>query len=468
MKITCDACDTKYSIGDDKVAGKAFKIRCKKCSHIIIVRGVTAPVESPVTVGTDDDWYAVVDGQQLGPFDSREITRRHAAGELADDACLWREGMSDWAPLGSIDAFRRSEARAPSIAPDAPVEAAAEATRLRGERNETSVLFTLGNLVKLAAPAPAPATSSATATASSIEGSGLIDIRALASTLAPEVARPTTMGSSVGSMADLPVYAPSGFADPIVLVPTASRRTPNRLVMALVALGAMLVTVTSVLIVVVMKKPDQPAPTRVADISVPPRSTDTVVEPAASPPAASPPVVSPPAALPPAATPPAASPPAASPASASHRHPRAAGKETPPAASPPPSTPRPARRVLSTAPPEEKCTEITCELSNFGETCCERFKPASTTTGADSKLPEQLDRDSLKAGIATINVKGCSGRSKGDVSVSIKVSPAGAVTKVTIKSSPDTAAGDCVTAAAQKGTFAKTRRGGSFAYLWRL
>src|SRR3954452_3157922 len=39
MKIVCDSCGTKYSIADEKVRGKVFKIRCKKCSHIIVVRG---------------------------------------------------------------------------------------------------------------------------------------------------------------------------------------------------------------------------------------------------------------------------------------------------------------------------------------------------------------------------------------------------------------------------------------------
>src|SRR5690606_22445969 len=29
MKIVCDSCGAKYSIADEKVAGKVFKIRCK-------------------------------------------------------------------------------------------------------------------------------------------------------------------------------------------------------------------------------------------------------------------------------------------------------------------------------------------------------------------------------------------------------------------------------------------------------
>ena len=39
MKIVCGSCQAKYSIADEKVAGKVFKIRCKRCSEVIVVRG---------------------------------------------------------------------------------------------------------------------------------------------------------------------------------------------------------------------------------------------------------------------------------------------------------------------------------------------------------------------------------------------------------------------------------------------
>lgn len=38
MKFICDKCSAKYSISDEKVRKKVLKIRCKKCSHVIIVR----------------------------------------------------------------------------------------------------------------------------------------------------------------------------------------------------------------------------------------------------------------------------------------------------------------------------------------------------------------------------------------------------------------------------------------------
>ena len=39
MKIACESCGAKYSIADEKVQGKVFKIRCKRCSEVIVVRG---------------------------------------------------------------------------------------------------------------------------------------------------------------------------------------------------------------------------------------------------------------------------------------------------------------------------------------------------------------------------------------------------------------------------------------------
>jgi outer membrane biosynthesis protein TonB len=63
---------------------------------------------------------------------------------------------------------------------------------------------------------------------------------------------------------------------------------------------------------------------------------------------------------------------------------------------------------------------------------------------------------------------GNSSSAKGDVSVSVKVTPEGTVSSVTIKSTPDQALAACVEREAKLGTFAKTKRGGSFAYLWRF
>ncbi len=47
MKFICDKCSAKYSISDQKVRKKVLKIRCKKCSHVIIVRDPQSRAQRP-------------------------------------------------------------------------------------------------------------------------------------------------------------------------------------------------------------------------------------------------------------------------------------------------------------------------------------------------------------------------------------------------------------------------------------
>jgi predicted Zn finger-like uncharacterized protein len=132
MKIVCDNCATKYSIADEKVRGKVFKIRCKKCSHIIVVRGgdgATASAEStggegafpneesappaprgsgaPAPLGTGEAvWHLVVDREQIGPLTREEVHAKFRGGEVDLETYAWREGFADWLRLGSIEDFK--------------------------------------------------------------------------------------------------------------------------------------------------------------------------------------------------------------------------------------------------------------------------------------------------------------------------------------------------------------------------
>src|ERR1051326_1406637 len=99
MKIVCDACQAKYSISDDKVQGKVFKIRCKKCSNIIVVRGGAQAVEAAPTpepasaeVASDAIWHVVIDQDQVGPLTVDDVQRRLAANEIDVETYAWREG----------------------------------------------------------------------------------------------------------------------------------------------------------------------------------------------------------------------------------------------------------------------------------------------------------------------------------------------------------------------------------------
>jgi len=74
----------------------------------------------------------------------------------------------------------------------------------------------------------------------------------------------------------------------------------------------------------------------------------------------------------------------------------------------------------------------------------------------------------ISSGVGKVKgrIDGCGSRSaaKGEVKVSVKVSPSGSVENVSVKSSPDAALGSCVQSAIEKASFAKTQRGGSFSY----
>src|SRR6478609_5562195 len=152
MKIVCDNCATKYSIADEKVRGKVFKIRCKKCSHIIVVRGgadgnleasrepaqadgggfpgdegqtiaasggrgtPAAGVAAVPTGGSSGDavWHLVIDREQVGPLSPAEVRTKFSNGEIDVETYAWREGFGDWLRLGSIEDFRDLGSAAPA------------------------------------------------------------------------------------------------------------------------------------------------------------------------------------------------------------------------------------------------------------------------------------------------------------------------------------------------------------------
>jgi predicted Zn finger-like uncharacterized protein len=275
MKIVCDSCGAKYSIADEKVAGKIFKIRCKKCSSVLEVRGDQTGSHPFADAGGQEPsgeatWYIVVDGEQKGPLPPVELSRLFAKGSVGLDSYVWKEGFDDWKvasdvpdlkaifgggsapsggtaagsddtssfgtrgdlfadggrePTSEIDtesgmfagfdesptptnheteqsplaasAAAESDATLGGAGLGAGATAGASPQRMTGQRNENSVLFSLSNLQQLAsrggaedaAPAaasqPAAMGGATSAPQPAGEGSGLIDIRALAKSTTP-------------------------------------------------------------------------------------------------------------------------------------------------------------------------------------------------------------------------------------------------------------------------------------------
>ncbi len=141
MKIVCDNCATKYQIADEKVSGKAFKIRCKKCGHVIVVgkndgsaaapAAGDAPADAPAAAAEpaagDSVWHLVIDREQVGPMTAEEVRQKVKAGQVDSETYGWKEGFEDWLKLSAIDDFKELFAGKPSEQATKRVEPAEQA-----------------------------------------------------------------------------------------------------------------------------------------------------------------------------------------------------------------------------------------------------------------------------------------------------------------------------------------------------
>jgi TonB family protein len=451
MKIACDACGAKYSISDDKVRGKVFKIRCKKCSNVIVVRGVEAPAPVVVAPPPDDDrvWHLVVHDDQIGPLTVDEVRTRFLAGDVDGETYTWREGQADWLPLATIEEL--ATITAPQALPVTPeLIAESNVAKLRGERNESSVLFSLGNLAQIATRAPARASTSAglETHASTQEGSGLIDIRSMASAYLGSgmTAKPA---ASIGSIDDLPVFnTGTAFSEPAVLVASPVRATPSKVMYVMIAAIVAFAAVAIVLLVMLMRRD----PTPVTAVAPP---VVAITEPPTPPPVA--PVPPPPAPVEVQHVTPPPEPPAK----------QQAPKVRPKAAALAPAAALPKQ---ASAKKSDDCDDIFCVV-NSDAACCKSRAPKAAPKQPPppppkSDLPEQLTSSMIATAMNAVKARAmaCGDKSsaKGRVLVHLKVGNDGRVSDVKVLASPDDALGACVVAVVNRATFPATQSGRSF------
>ncbi|MDH5675927.1 MAG: zinc-ribbon domain-containing protein [Myxococcales bacterium] len=241
VKIRCRKCQASILVRGD-MAGVA-----------------EADGSAPPTTAAIDEWHVSIDGEQHGPYGIEQLADLFQSGQLAWDVYVWREGLADWQPASEVQELlaRLEVARGASLPPvteklgeledDNPTtmfqsdsfapndglrpsaresfSAAAAANRVRtdsiapaavtspdfgepsastpphqhprastltGERHEDSVLFSTSNLQQ-AAQSSIPMQKPGYA---HDEGSGLIDIRALASLASSSQSSPPASASA--------------------------------------------------------------------------------------------------------------------------------------------------------------------------------------------------------------------------------------------------------------------------------
>ncbi len=554
MKIVCDNCATKYSIADEKVRGKVFKIRCKKCSHIIVVKGTDgagaelgataeptaydAPAEQEAPAA--DGWHVVINGEQTGPLSPGEIRAKFAAGQIDAETYAWKEGFGDWQRLASIDDFRDLAPAAPvsdstkrtgaddlfggdqggpspsgdlfgaaggdlfaggghsggaanqgnaglfaqGAADAAPARrsptpgfgapamadasvAAAPDKAMTGARNENSVLFSLNNLQALASGGgsqkPAAAVENRAGFANSqTEGSGLIDIRAMAAaTLSSGGSSSQDRSNDLPAFSSAPVFSP--IAAPI-LMPSAPSGPP-KWIWPVIGLGvAAVVSIVVVGVMILNKKPDTVAVAApVAPVAAP---SAAPVAAGGTPPAA--PAPGAPAAVPGTPSAPVAAAPAAAPDKGGS-HPGSSSKSSRSSARADKGA-KGGSAPVAAAAPEPAAASAPAKKKAKGDDLDDLLNGASPDKGGggsraredkpsnDENLPDTLDKGAIVGGMGKVKgkVAGCYEQFKvpGLANVAVTIAKSGKVSSATVSGAfAGTPTGGCVEKAVKSATF---------------
>ncbi|MCA9578471.1 MAG: zinc-ribbon domain-containing protein [Sandaracinaceae bacterium] len=530
MKIVCDSCSAKYSIADEKVAGKVFKIRCKKCSNVIVVRG------DQVEGGNDEDeatrvfdyggdaaWHLVLDGEQQGPFTPLQIAGMLSEGTVDYESYVWKEGFDGWKALndvpelmaalgsggegadhvadddsgsdpfaaasgGDAGALFGSEAAASAgvsagggndlfasegggnlfgggddVVASTPSPRVSAGSAMTGQRNENSVLFSLSNLQALAtggeAAKPAskplggsssplggaglPASSGGMAMG---EGSGLIDIRALASaTAAVPAASPLSApkaapvddllaigaGPSLGSALGAPVLAPVA-AEPPPAQPAAASGGNNKVV--LIAAAVAVLAAVGAVGFVLTRPPEIREVVTQAPAPTPTPAAETTGTTAAAPTEGTAPAAAPAEGTAPAEAPAATDDSHGSSGSSSSSS-RSRGSSTPSAATSMSSAPA-ASEMTSSAPAATPAPSMTSSMSASIDDLLGMAVAPMESASAD--LPDTPSRSAVSSALGgrAAAVRACGNGTSGTATVAVTFASNGRVTSANVSGGP--------------------------------
>jgi predicted Zn finger-like uncharacterized protein len=115
MKISCGSCGAKYTVSDEKVTGKTVKVKCRKCSAVIVVSS-TGEVQTTggssagggASVGGDVTYTVSVSDSDQRSMTMADIVKAYNEGQIDAETYCWTEGMDDWQPLKDVDAIVES------------------------------------------------------------------------------------------------------------------------------------------------------------------------------------------------------------------------------------------------------------------------------------------------------------------------------------------------------------------------
>lgn len=222
MRVQCEQCAAAYSVADEKVAGRKLKQKCRKCGAQMLIDGtalshddtpmaVPAAARAPADQGDQAVWHIALGDTTQGPYTLEELAQYYADGSVVLDTLVCRDGWNDWKPAGEVPELLDAS-RGPalvSVPPpaavgfgavsfgqpvtmgrdpfgDSGIEAgprvSVDEMQTPGAQRDGTVQFSMDQIRALSSvsapsvPPPAPVAAGHAAA----DGSGLIDMRALA------------------------------------------------------------------------------------------------------------------------------------------------------------------------------------------------------------------------------------------------------------------------------------------------
>ena len=125
MIFSCEKCSARYSIPDEKVHGKVLKVRCKKCSHVIVVRAKRGGAAAKSSSDSQRvQWYVAIKGKQHGPMTQDGVSALFNKGRIRDRSFVWHKGLKAWTRLMELeeskDILYPNKGASPQPSPQAP------------------------------------------------------------------------------------------------------------------------------------------------------------------------------------------------------------------------------------------------------------------------------------------------------------------------------------------------------------
>lgn len=227
----------------------------------------------------DKIWYIALDDEQVGPLSEDEVRAEIGAGNVNAETFVWRDGMADWMMAEEVSEFAAIiDGDAPDLAdvagqsvdaffaaqdamsteasaqdqPESSFAPSGVAVSPVASRSDDSVLFSLDELAgsTSASTAPEPETT---------DGSGLIDLSALAASAstgtAASTARPAA--TSGGFAATSGSHAAAAASAPAVVALAPSKKSMLPIILMIVG-GIVILGLLVAILLLLNKKDDAP------------------------------------------------------------------------------------------------------------------------------------------------------------------------------------------------------------------